>query len=219
LQRRWVSAPGAGLAFSLILLSPSLRTNQFSLLPGLGALATCLALQHHFSLPAQIKWPNDILLDGRKTAGVLAEARWHGDELTAAVIGIGINIALQSINPQVLHPETLDFPATCIEKTLGHPVERWEVLHAVLSEFLGWLPRLSSAQFLQTWESNLAYMGMWVELSPGNVSPAQRQDASSPDKIIGRVNGLAADGSLQLSARSGEGFSVHAGEIHLRPTG
>ena len=96
--RKWFTPPGAGLAFSLVLRAGDatrqlLAQGNTARLNGLGALAVCQALQEQHSLPAQIKWPNDVIVNGRKLAGVLAEAHWLGSELSAVVLGIGINLA------------------------------------------------------------------------------------------------------------------------------
>jgi len=216
LRRHWTTVAGGGLAFSLILLSPPLESVNFPHLTGLGALAACQALQKLWSLPAKIKWPNDILLEGCKTGGVLVESRWSGEVLTAVVIGIGINIAPVSIDPTNLPPKSLNFPVTCVEQVLGRPVERTELLHGILQEFLGWLPKLASSQFIQSWESHLAFRGRWVELSNEAPGLSSLQGLEHSEKMIGKVLGLTSDGSLQLSTRSGKIVTLQAGEIHLR---
>jgi BirA family biotin operon repressor/biotin-[acetyl-CoA-carboxylase] ligase len=208
---------GSGLAFSLALLPPSLEPAYHPRLAGLGALAACQALHKLFSLPAKIKWPNDILLEGRKAGGVLVESRWSGEVTNAVVIGIGINIAPVSIDPQYLPLESLNFPATCVEGVLGHPVERTELLHAVLQEFFGWFPRLASGQFIRAWEDDLAYRGQWVELFHGEHGPSSIQSDRHTERLVGRVVGITSDGSLQLSTGSEKVFTVQVGEIQLRP--
>lgn len=216
-QRRWITTAGSGLAFSLILLSPPLDPLLVHRLTGLGALAICNALKIKFALPAQIKWPNDILLDQRKSAGVLVEARWDGEKLKAAILGIGINIASESVNPVNLPAEGLNFPATCVENELGHPVDRLELLHAILQEFFSWLPRLSSPDLIHAWEDSLAYHDQWVELSAINsAQPSHRGDTPPPIQV-GKVIGLTPDGSLKLLTRSGKLVTAQVGEIHLRP--
>ncbi len=217
-QRRWVTSRGSGLALSLILRSPPLDHQLVQLLTGLGALAVSQALQTKFSLPAQVKWPNDVLLNHRKTAGVLVETRWEGGDLIAAVIGIGINIAPESVNPLILPPAGLNFPATCVEKELGHAVDHSELLYAILEAFFSWLPRLDSPGFIKAWEDSLAYKDQWVELVvdyPGQASP---QAAGSPPVTSGKVIGLAMDGSLKLLTRSGDSVTAQVGELHLVPT-
>jgi len=215
--RRWITTAGSGLAFSIILRSPPLDPQLVHRLTGLGALVICNALKTKYSLPAQIKWPNDILLDQRKSAGVLVEARWDGEKLKAAVIGIGINIAPESVNPVNLPAEELNFPATCVEDALGHPVDRLELLHAILQEFFGWLPRLPFPDLINAWEDNLAYRDQWVELSVINSAQSSHRGDTPPPLQAGKLIGLTPDGSLKLLTRSGKSVTAQVGEIHLRP--
>ncbi len=216
-QRRWVTAPGSGLAISLVLRSPPLDPLTVQSLSGLGALAVSQALQTKYKLPSQVKWPNDVLINQRKAAGVLVESRWDGGILHAAVIGIGINIAPESVNPVNFTPAGLNFPATCIESVLGHKVERLELLYAILDAINFWLPRLDSAGFIQAWEDSLAYKDQWVELSMDYPGQASTQAATSQRVYSGKVIGLAMDGSLKLLTRSGEWATVQVGELHLSP--
>jgi BirA family biotin operon repressor/biotin-[acetyl-CoA-carboxylase] ligase len=217
-NRRWITAHGSGLAISLILRAPPMEPDLVHYLTGLGALAVCQALQIKYSLPAQIKWPNDVLLAQRKTAGILVESRWDGGNLSAAVIGIGINIASESVDPVNLPPAGLNFPATCIEAELAHPVDRLELLYAILEQLLFWLPSLASPRFIHAWEENLAYKSQWVELSLDVQAQSKLQSASSSQVYIGKVIGLDMDGSLKLSTGSGEVVKAQVGELHLRPT-
>lgn len=215
-QRRWFSSPGASLAFSLILRSPPFDVQLFSRLSGLGALAVRDAILKSYALPVQIKWPNDILIDQKKAGGVLVETTWHGDNLQGIVIGIGINIAPESISPDNLPAEGLNFPVTCIQSVLGHPVDRVELLHAVLQELLTWLPRLSLPEFILEWGACLAFRHQWVEIT-GEAS----QQAASPmgsnltaPRVV-KVIGLTQDGSLQILTQAGRMAVVKIGEIHL----
>ena len=217
-QRRWVTAQGSGLAISLILRSPPLGPHLVQLLTGLGALAVSQALRTKFSLAAQVKWPNDVLLNQRKTAGVLVETRWEGGKLSAAVIGIGINIAPESVNPLILPPVGLNFPATCVVNELGQEVDHLELLSSVLESFYSWLPHLDSPGFIQAWEDCLAYKDQWVELVEDYPRKATSQAAGSPPVISGKVIGLAMDGSLKLLTRSGEWVTAQVGELHLLAT-
>jgi len=218
LNRRWVTTAGSGLAFSLALLPPLLAPQLVQRLNGLAALAICNTLQTKYTLPAQIKWPNDILVNQRKLAGVLVETRWVGEKLKAAVIGIGINIAPESINPVNLPPEGLNFPATCIEDAFGQPVDRLELLSASLQEFFIWLPQLSSQNFIDEWEARLAYHDQWVELFVERTAQSSPWETAPPPMQVGKVIGLTPDGSLKLLTRSGELVLAQVGEIHLRPS-
>jgi BirA family biotin operon repressor/biotin-[acetyl-CoA-carboxylase] ligase len=218
LQRRWVTAPGTALAFSLILLSPPITKKQLPRLSGLGAVSVREALHRKYALPAQIKWPNDILLNLKKVGGVLVDVIWSGETLSAAVIGIGINIASDSVSAVNLPSIELNFPATCVENELGYPIDRLELLHAILQEFIAWLPLLSSPDFILAWESNLAFRGQWVELSRGDsLSHTQNENSVTPFEVR-KVVGLSQDGSLRMITKDGELVEVAVGEIHLRPS-
>jgi BirA family biotin operon repressor/biotin-[acetyl-CoA-carboxylase] ligase len=213
-QRRWFTPAGSGLAFSLVLRSPPFAASLVGRLSGLAALSVCTALESSYYLQAQIKWPNDVLLGGRKTAGILAESRWDGDQLVAAVVGIGINIAPESINPANLPATGLNFPATCVESAAGHPVDRLVVLQATLLEFFRWLSLLDTDSFIAEWERRLAYTGEWIELTTTNqLDPAHPINSVQTGKLVG----LREDGSLILRTASGELFTARVGELQLRP--
>jgi BirA family biotin operon repressor/biotin-[acetyl-CoA-carboxylase] ligase len=199
--RTWFTPPGAALAFSLLLKPKALGAGLTTRITGLGALAVCQVLRDVYGLGAEIKWPNDVLVDGRKLAGVLAEAQWQGDAPQSVVLGIGINIAQGSVPPE----SELNFPATCVETALGSPVERWNLLKEVLEATLGWLPYLDQIEFLQAWEDNLAYQRERVQLL-----------SEGSEVVEGRVLGLGSDGSLRLELSGGDISSFRAGEVHLR---
>lgn len=205
LDRRWLTPPGSGLAFSLILRP---QANEFAAqlphLTALGALAVCETLNAALPpiTPAQIKWPNDVIAARRKLAGVLAETHWRGDKLVAAIVGIGINVAPSSVPLEA----ELDFPATCVEAVVEKPVERWELLRSVLATFIELHKQLASPDLMRAWEHRLAFRGEWIQFHMQNQPP-----------IEGQVLGLEEDGSLKLRLRSGEVTSYPFGEIRLLP--
>ncbi len=219
LNRRWFTPPGAALAFSLVLLpNPVWIPTETQLaawvlprLTALGALAVCQALESRYSLNAQIKWPNDVLLSQCKLAGVLVEAAWEGERLNAAIVGIGLNIASRSVPPA----NELLFPATSLEDCLITPVEeadRLALLKDIVERILGWRTRLSGVEFMQTWKKKLAFLGEWVW-----IVPAQAQSGSSQAGIKCRILGLEADGSLRAEDEVGTIRRFVSAEVHLRP--
>jgi BirA family biotin operon repressor/biotin-[acetyl-CoA-carboxylase] ligase len=135
-QRRWYTPPDAALAFSLILRPRESEEGQQSLLfTGLGAVAVCEALERLYGLRPQIKWPNDVLVTGKKVCGILSEAHWQGEKLLGIVLGIGINVAPSSVPPV----SAVLFPATCVEDCLASSiyqapvrVDRFQLLAGVL---------------------------------------------------------------------------------------
>src|ERR1044071_5566375 len=105
LDRKWFTPRGTALAFSLILRPTAEEKPYLTRMVGLAALAVADALRTR-GLVAQIKWPNDVLLNGHKVTGILVESVWSGEEVDCLVIGIGINV-LQSAVPSA---ELLQFP-------------------------------------------------------------------------------------------------------------
>lgn len=198
--RRWHTPPGSALAFSLLLPTPQgFDASQLGRVSGLGALAVCEALED-LGIFAEIKWPNDVLAGGRKLCGVLPEAHWAGTRLQALLLGIGINVAAQSV-PEA---SSVSFPATSVESAAGRPVAAADLLRSVLQHLLAWLPQLTSDEFLQAWEQRLAYRGQAVHLQ------------TEPAPVMGLLVGLAGDGSLRLSI-DGTERTYPAGQVQLRP--
>lgn len=209
--RKWFTPPRSALAFSVVFrvdeqINQLLEFQYAARLTGLGALAVCLALQNNYQLPAEIKWPNDILVNRKKLSGVLVEAHWIGNELVAVVLGIGINVATTSLPPDdwdTLNPHP--FPATCIESLKGAPVNRWDLLYDVLEELLIWRDRLSGPEFMQTWQDNLAFQGEWVQIISPGLNAIHK---------MGQIIALEEDGALKIREKSGELSSLQTGEIH-----
>jgi len=208
--RKWYTLPDSALAFSLILRNriPELSTSNvfISRITGLGALAVVSAIKKDYQLPVNIKWSNDLLIDGHKIGGILTEAHWRGDELTAIILGIGINIASDSI-PQGY---SLTYPAGALEQYTGYPMDRLNLLASILREIIHWRALLQENVFINAWERNLAYKNEWVGVFQGN---------GQDDVPIyeGRILGLNPDGALQLGLRDGKEKKVYAGDIRIRP--
>lgn len=205
--RRWLTPPGSALALSLILHPTPVEREHISLLSGLGALALTQVLIK-YGLPAQIKWPNDILIADKKTAGVLVETVWMGDQVESAVIGIGVNVLPESVPPA----GEIRFPATSIH-TEGVKIDRLDLLHDLLVQLalLRPQPQLSTQDLVRAWENVLAYKGEMVQVW---TNPAEGGVAESP--MTGIVLGLESDGALKLETPSGI-LTIQFGEIHLRP--
>jgi len=202
-DRKWFTPKGSGLAFSLI-LSPSADLNShLSRTVGLAALSiaeSCSGL----GLAPHIKWPNDILLNGKKTAGILVETVWSGNEVDSLVIGMGINIYKTSVPPA----ELLQFPATSLEDALGKEVPaREEILFSILNSFLHWRERIGTIELVHSWEEVLAFRGEQVQVQTGSGVP-----------IIGELIGLESDGSLRLHDAYGKSVIIRFGDVSLRPS-
>ncbi len=201
MNRTWFSPPHAALAMSLILCPTQTERAHPARTTGLLALALAESLLRLGPTP-QIKWPNDVLLNGRKVAGILVETTWMGEELEALVLGLGVNVHSPSVPPA----DQVSFPATSIETELGHPVERANLLKDILLRVLDWRPKLGTDLFLNAWDGYLAYRGQQVRVEAGSAMP-----------VVGQLLGLNPDGSLHLRIEHGKSVTVQFGEVHLRP--
>lgn len=200
MDRRWFTPPRTALAFSLILHPTSKETPHLSRTVGLVALALTGALQM-LNLESQIKWPNDILLNGRKVAGILIELSWFDDEVESLVVGVGVNIAKGAL------PSTdiLGFPASSLESMLGYAPDRTILLHSILANIIALRPHMGTDSFLASWEKKLAYHGRQVRVEMGG-----------GESVSGKVIGLESDGSLKLRDDDGKSVSVRFGDVRLR---
>jgi len=200
LDRPWFTPPKTALAFSLILRPTQKEIPFLSRTVGLAALALSDVLQN-LNLDPQIKWPNDILLNGRKAAGILIEATWFEEEVQCLVIGMGVNVAKAAL------PSTdiLGFPATSLENMLGYVPDRQKLLHSIITNIIALRPHMGTDSFLSSWEKKLAYYGRQVRVEMGGEK-----------SVSGKVIGLESDGSLKIKDDDGKTVSVRFGDVRLR---
>lgn len=201
LDRKWFTPKGSAIAMSLILHPTAPMRPHLSRTVGLAALSladACLTL----GLSPKIKWPNDILLDGKKTAGILVETVWSGDEADTLVIGMGINVEKSAIPPVA----SLQFPAVSLEDRLGTAPKREEVISLVLTSLLRWREQIGSDGFIKAWEEKLAFRGEAVQIR-----------ARAEESTHGILDGLESDGSLRLHDEHDKFVIVRFGDVSLRP--
>lgn len=201
-HRAWHAAAGASLSFSLILYPSPIEQDVLALFSALAALAVTQALESfHPSTAVQIKWPNDVLLDGKKCCGVLCEATWQADSLGGLVIGIGVNVGRRSLPPV----QDLLFPVACLQDALDPPPQRWKVLHAILQNLIELREIFPSPLFLSQWQERLAFLNQAVTISNGD------------QKTEGVFTGTAANGDLLLRQKNGRQLVFPLGDVSLRP--
>ena len=197
--RKWQTPPDSALALSLLLLPSSREASSMALFTALGALALSTILESVYAIQTRIKWPNDVLIEGKKVAGILVEANWLGDRPKGIVLGMGINIRAGAVPPAA---ETL-FPATCLEDALGAPVARLEVLSELLRALIDWRPLLGGDEMVAAWNEKLAFRSEQVEV--------RQRDGQV---IHGKLLGINKDGSLRLDTQE----AIRFGDVHLRPS-
>lgn len=177
------------------------------------ALATRSAVRETTGLPATMKWPNDVLLRGRKIAGILARVVPVDSSTLNVVVGVGLNVNI----------DTADLPfetATSLMTEASRPVDRTELLIRVIGEFrrlvtafgeAGGDPTIavgSEPALLDQIRENLDTVGRRVRV--------ERVEPEAP--LVGLARGIAEDGSLRVLTDSGELATVSVGDVvHLRP--
>jgi len=202
LGRKWLSSAGSSLTFSLILIPSEKEREQLSMFSFLGALAVCRAIQTVSSLDAQVKWPNDVLLNRKKTAGVLAETCWQGQRLSALVLGIGINLLPESVPPD----DQAMFPATCIQTFCPLPLQRLAFLHTVIAALIDLRKTILEPVFMEDYRRHLAFLGERVFLK-----------SQDEEGISGKLAGVDDQGQLLVEDADGRQTRIPCGDLHLRP--
>lgn len=198
LGRSWVSPPFRNLYLTIV-LRPPLAPAQAPLLALVGGLAAAEAIAA-CGVDARIKWPNDVLVDGRKVAGLLAEMDSDGERLAAVLLGIGINVNLGLDEL----PEELRDKAGSVAAALGRPVARHELAAGLLAAF-----ERSYDAFLQG--GFAALRDDWNRLSCLGGRHVRIVDGGR--RIEGTVVGIGADGTLELRGGDGAALHVVAGEV------
>jgi BirA family transcriptional regulator, biotin operon repressor / biotin---[acetyl-CoA-carboxylase] ligase len=195
--RAWTSTKGAGVYMSLI-LRPRLDPAHLSLITLAAAVAVYEVLLKGFLIRPDIKWPNDILVDGKKICGILAEAVETPAGL-AVILGLGINLDPPSDNN-----------ATGIRGETSFRTTRDEVLGAVLNEFKTTheLLQRSPASIIELWSERSSYAtGSTVRIT------------LSDGTVHGVTDGLEPSGALRVKLSDGSTTVVHAGDVErLRST-
>ncbi|MEM3789137.1 MAG: biotin--[acetyl-CoA-carboxylase] ligase [Candidatus Bathyarchaeia archaeon] len=202
LGRKWLS-PKGGLWFSII-LKPKLKPPETVKLVFLAGLAVAEAIRELYGLKAETKWPNDVLVDGRKVCGILSEMKTIGEKVDYAIIGIGVNA---NIDVEKDFPKELSETATSIQKALGRRIALEELFKALLEKVDNFYQIFFKEGFtpiLKEWKRYASFLGCAVEVSIDDE----------------RLEGIASDvddsGALVLRLEDGSVKRVFVGEISLQ---
>ncbi|GMR11440.1 MAG: biotin--[acetyl-CoA-carboxylase] ligase [Anaerolineae bacterium] len=200
LGRKWRTPRGSGIAMSLVMRPSQLERAALGAMGLVGALATIDALEG-LRLEPRLKWPNDVLLEGKKVAGVLAEASWTGPALDYIVLGIGVNVKPVPLEDEV----AFAYPTTSVEDSVGDTVDRGTLVFSIVAGVDDWYERLQAGEAHPAWEEHLAFKSEWVSLTNGE------------QELTGRPVGLTRSGGLRLETVEGEELVLEAGSFQLRP--
>ncbi len=196
LGRSWVSPAGKNIYVTL-LLRPELA--RLRVLGMTAPLAVAHAVESVTGLAATLKWPNDVLLSGRKLAGVLIDSELSGNAVKYALLGIGVNV-----NFDIPEGSEIASIATSLKREVGREVSREDVLAALLNEFEQLYLQTPADAIRDAWRQRLETLGREVTVTfRGAVHEGVAED-------------IGADGSLLLRRADGSRLVIEAGEVTLR---
>lgn len=192
--RRWDS-PTGGLYISLV-LRPSISA-QPQLLSLVGAISVVLGIESATGLRPTVRWPNDVLIGGKKVSGVLVEASYSGKALSYVVLGIGLNC-----NSKAPSPEGAQGTATSLLEELGRPVAVTDLRERILGEFRPAYSRwLDGADIVKEAESVVGTLGKRI-----------RAKSKSGAELACTALGLESDGGLVV-LNQGKRIVMHAEDL------
>jgi BirA family biotin operon repressor/biotin-[acetyl-CoA-carboxylase] ligase len=189
----WTSPPGENLTFS-VLLRPALAAARSSALTLAVGLAVRDAAAARVGVPVGLKWPNDVVAAGRKLGGILLESQLRGDRVAAVVAGVGLNVAMREIPPEIAGI------ATSLALLGAEDPGREELLASVLAQIerrLGDYEASGLATMLDELRRHDALLGSRVRV----------------DAVEGVARGIDAQGALLVEQANGATCAVMAGEV------
>jgi BirA family biotin operon repressor/biotin-[acetyl-CoA-carboxylase] ligase len=197
-DRSWHSSAGEGLYLS-ILLRPRRSASSVPLISLMTAIAVAETLIDLGAAGVDIKWPNDVLLNGRKVCGVLAEGVSAGPGSFRIVLGVGVNLNHDAFPPEI------EATATSIFLETGERREVDDVRDRLLARIAHWYDRWSSgetAAITDRWRSLSSYaQGQLVEVMLDD------------EQLFGVTDGITSSGALRLKIDDGEVRTIVAGEV------
>lgn len=198
MARGWVAPARSSILMSLI-LRPALAPHQLARAVMCLALGACDAVHMATGLDATLKWPNDILLNGKKCAGLLAEAKIVGDQVEYIIAGLGINVNFAAASVPAIPSE-----ATTIADELGGPLAREPLVRAILTRSETYYDRMNAGENLrQEWAARLSTLHRQVRaLTPWG-------------EEVGVAEGVDDDGALVVRRADGSTIALLAGDVTL----
>jgi len=200
LGRKWDAPARSSLLLSVV-FRPNLAPAELQWLTMLCGLAVVDAVRSETGITAGLKWPNDVVYNGAKLGGVLAEATVRGERVDSCIIGLGLNL---NLDPHHL-PPGLAMPATSLSNELGRPVSLASLLERLLCAVEGRYAALSQGQTpWSEWAEHLETLGKAVNISSGGGQQS------------GFAVGVDQDGALRVRLSDGRLTRVVAEDVSLR---
>jgi BirA family biotin operon repressor/biotin-[acetyl-CoA-carboxylase] ligase len=201
--RQWHAPSGSAILCSLVLRPPLPPGDLFPLTAAVG-VGLCVGVERATGLHPQIKWPNDLLLNGGKLAGLLAESRFVGSGVAHVIVGFGLNVAVRA---EDLPPVTGAIPPTSLAIVLDYAPDHLALLAALLGAIDDTYDRLWRGEadaVWADWRSRLAGIGETVRVE------------TEAGPLVGTFADVARDGALLLATERGTERIV-AGDVVIGP--
>jgi BirA family transcriptional regulator, biotin operon repressor / biotin---[acetyl-CoA-carboxylase] ligase len=200
LGRRWHSPPRESLYFSVVLRPPlpPHRVPPLTLAAGVAVAETLVA----FEVTPALKWPNDVLLDGKKVAGILTEMSADLDHVHHVVVGIGVNLNTRDFPDDIAAIAT----SLALARSDGGAVSRADFVALLCARLENWVNHFvadGAAPVVAAWKQHARFFGKRVQVTAGR------------DRIEGVAEDLEDDGALRLRLDDGRAYRVVAGEVAL----
>ncbi len=199
LDRKFFSPRDKGLWFSII-LRPNCLPNDAPKFTLMAAAAIACAMER-FNLRAEIKWPNDIMYDGRKLVGILTEMSAEVERVNFIVVGIGINVNVERNE----FPENIRDVAASLSEMNGGNLNRAEFFYAVLEEFDRLFAQNDFGEVFKIWRKYNITLGRNINVV----------EADSGEIFTGKAIDIAEDGALIVDI-GGEVKTFYAGDVSIR---
>ena len=197
-ERVWQSQPGSSLTFSVVFRPNQQEQTLLGRFTALGALAVTGAIKSNTGFDAQVKWPNDVLLNGKKICGVLAETDLQSGRANAVVVGIGVNLLPGTFDPNT----AINFPASDIFSETGFSLDAETWLWSILEASQALRQLLPGDAFIQEWNRRLAFRG-----EMRNIRNHKGETG------LFRLLEVLSDGSLRVEDAGSQHFSFQSAEI------
>ena len=195
----WSSPKGTGLWMS-VLLKPDITPQEASRITLVAGLSVCQGINALLGINSGIKWPNDIIIDGKKVCGILTEMNAQIDNVEFVVVGIGVNVNTE------IFPEELKDVAASLRQVTGAKVKRSEVAAAIIEH-------LEENYNKYTQEGFLAVK---AEYENSCITLKREVKVIAKDSFNGIAIAINNDGELIVEKENGEQVTVFSGEVSVR---
>ncbi|HLG28254.1 MAG TPA: biotin--[acetyl-CoA-carboxylase] ligase [Paenisporosarcina sp.] len=202
LARAWTSTQGKGIWMSVI-IRPEIPPTKAPQLTLVAAVAVTRAIEDIAQVRAEIKWPNDLLINGKKCTGILTELQADIDRVHAIILGIGVNVNQQPSD----FPEEIQSIATSIQMVIGKPVDRAELVARILHHLEIYTDLYVQHGFEPLkilWESYSCTLGKRIKA------------IMIHQQIEGVALGITNEGILQVKTDDGEIHGIYSADIEMQ---